>query len=195
MDQTIKTVKIQAYSADTKSDAAQGNAADVQKKALELAMKDAQIEEEKSRALEHLKTVVQLRESLKQEQVKTAEMVRKMAEHEAKANELAGLDVNELAKKNAQLEEEKNKSLEHLKTIDQLGESLKQEQAKTVEMVSNMAVLEARVKELSGLEIKLKEMAGLENKAREAAMLEAKVKGLTEVLGKIAAIAAAGIAG
>ncbi|MDD2914889.1 MAG: hypothetical protein PHP70_06165 [Gallionella sp.] len=190
-----KTVKIRAYSGDTKSDAAQGNAADAQNKSLELAMKDAQIEEEKSRALEHLKTIVQLRESLKQEQAKTAEMAKRMAEHDAKLKELAGLDANALAKKNALLEEEQKKSLEHLQTIAQLRESLKQEQAKSPEMVNKMAVLEARVTELLGLETKLKELSGLENKAREAVMLEAKVRELTEALGKIAAIAAAGKAG
>lgn len=189
-----KTVKIRAYSGDTKSDVAQGNAADAQNKSLELAMKDAQIEEEKSRALEHLKTVVQLRESLKQEQLKTAEMAKKMAEHDAKLKELADLEANALARKNAQLEEQK-KSLEHLQTIAQLRESLKQEQAKTPEMVNKIAGLEARVKELSGLETKLKELSGLENKAKEAAMLEVKVKELSDALGKIAAIAAAGKAG
>lgn len=81
----------------------------------------------------------------------------------------------ELVKKNAQLEEEKKKSLEQLKIIEQLRESLKQEQAKTAEMVKMMTEQEARTK--------------------ASAVLEAKVKELTEALGKIAAIAAAGKAG
>ena len=187
-----KTVKIRAYPGDAKSDAAQGSPAGDQDKSLELAMKDAQIEEEKSRAFEHLKTIVQLRESLKQEQAKTAEMARKIDAHDARIKELSDLDANALARKHALLEEEQKKSLEHLQTIAQLRESLKQEQAKTPEMANRVVVLEARVRELSGLETKLKELAELENKAQEAATLEAKVNGLTEALGKIAAIAAAG---
>jgi DNA repair exonuclease SbcCD ATPase subunit len=91
----------------------------------------------------------------------------------------------ELVKKNAQLEEVKSKLLEHLKTIEQLRESLTQEQAKTAEM-ANMAV---------GLEDKLKDMAELETKVKKVDELEAKVKELTEALGKISVIAAAGKAG
>jgi hypothetical protein len=88
----------------------------------------------------------------------------------------------ELVKKNARLEEENKKLLEHVKTIEQLRDSLKQEQAKTVEM-ANMAV---------GLEDKLKELDGLEAKIKKVAELEAKVKELTETLNKISNIAAAG---
>ena len=91
----------------------------------------------------------------------------------------------ELAKKNAQLEEVKGKLLEHLKIIEQLRESLKQEQAKTVEMEKMTA----------GLEAKVKELAELEAKVQNSAELEAKVKELTEALGKISGIAAAGKAG
>lgn len=91
----------------------------------------------------------------------------------------------ELAKKNAQLEEVKGKLLEHLKTIEQLRESLKQEQAKTAEM-ANMAV---------GLEAKVKELSEQETKVKKVTELEAKVKELTEALGKISGIAAAGKAG
>jgi len=170
-----KTVKIRAYPDDAKSNASQGNLADGQNISLELAMKNAQLEEEKSRSLEHLKTIVQLRESLKQEQAKTAEMARKMAEQDAKAKDLAALEANELARKNAQREEEKRKSLDLMKTIEQLRESLRQEQAKTAGMADKMAAQDA--------------------KARESAVLEAKIKELTEALSKIAAIAAAGEVG
>jgi len=137
----------------------------------ELAVKDAQLEEEKSRSLENLKTIVQLRESLKQEQAKTAEMTKNKAEQDAKLKDLAVLEASELAKKNAQIEEAKNKSLEHLKTIEQLRNSLKQEQAIASEMVDKAANLDAKTKELTSL--------------------EAKVKELTEALGKISSIAAA----
>ena len=91
----------------------------------------------------------------------------------------------ELVKKNAQLEEEKKKTLEYQKAIGQLQESLKLEQAKTSEMA----------KKIAGLEAKVKESAGLEAKAKEFAELEAKVKELTDVLGKISGIATAGKAG
>jgi hypothetical protein len=214
-----KTVKIRAYPDDAKSNAPQGNLSEDQNKSLELArknaqleeksldqlriieqlreslkqeqlklaelakktagvdttvlaVKDAQLEEEKSRGLENLKTIVQLRESLKLEQAKTAEMVKIISEQEAKAKEAASLDANELARKSAELEEERLKSHEQTKTIDHLTESLKQEQAKAAGMTDRLAELEA--------------------KAKETTALEARVGELTEALGKIAAIAAAG---
>lgn len=86
----------------------------------------------------------------------------------------------ELVKKNAQLEDERKKLREHMQTIEQLRESIKQEQAKTAEMVKKIAVLEAKEKELAMMAVKVKEFAGL----------EAKVKELTEALGKISSIAA-----
>ena len=88
----------------------------------------------------------------------------------------------ELAKKTAQLEKEKKKSYEYLETMEQLRESVKQEQAKTTEM-ANLAV---------ALENKLKELAELERKIKKVAELEAKVKELTELLDKISGIAAGG---
>jgi len=102
-------------------------------------------------------------------------MARKMAEREAKIKESVMSETNELARKNAQLEEENKKSLELIKIVEQARESLKQEQAKTAEMARKMAEQEAS--------------------KNESAMLEAKVKELTEALGKIAVIAAAGKAG
>jgi hypothetical protein len=85
----------------------------------------------------------------------------------------------EFVKKNARLEEENKKLLEHLKTIEQLRESLKQEQAKAAEMAKKMAALEAKTQNSSELEAQVK----------KSAELEAKVKELTEVLGKISGIA------
>lgn len=220
-----KTVKIRAYPDDAKSNAAQGKPADDQINSFEsaklhtlleeekrlsleqmrkieqlreslkqeqartaelekkaagldanaLAVKDAQLEEEKSRSLENLKTIVQLRESLKQEQARTAEMVRNADEQEVKLKNLAVFEANELAKKNAQIEEARNKSLEHLKTIEQLKASLQQEQEKIAGMAGNAADLEAKTKAL--------------------ALSEAKVKELADALGKVAVIAAAVKAG
>ena len=91
----------------------------------------------------------------------------------------------ELVKKNARLEEEKSKSLELQKTIEQLRVILKQEQAKTAEMAEKAVMLEARVRELSGQEAKI-------NKVTE---LESRIKQLTEALDKISGIAATGKAG
>ncbi len=88
----------------------------------------------------------------------------------------------ELAKKNALIAEEKSKLIEHLKTIEQLRESLKQEQAKAAGIAEKATMLEARVQELSGQE----------SSAKKVAELEAKVKELTEALGKISGIASAG---
>ena len=91
----------------------------------------------------------------------------------------------ELVKKNAQLEQEKNKSFELQKIIEQLRVSLTQEQARTTEMAEKAVMLEARVRELSGQEARIK-------KTDE---LEARIKELTEALGKISGIASAGKAG
>jgi len=190
-----KTIKIRKYSDDAKGDASQSNLTDDQDKILELVKKNALLEEENKKSLEYLKAIEHLRESLKQEQARAAEMVAKTAKLEAKVNDLAALEANDLARKNAQIEEEKKKSLEHLKTIEQLKESLKQEQAKTAEMSSKTVMLEAKVNELSGLEARVKLLPELEAKVKELPGLEAKVKELTEVLNKISGIAAAGKAG
>jgi chromosome segregation ATPase len=88
----------------------------------------------------------------------------------------------ELVKRNAQLQEEKNRSLELQMTIEQLRESLKLEQEKTNEIAERAVQLEARVEEL----------AGQEGNNKKVAELEAKVMELTEVLRKISGIASAG---
>lgn len=159
-----KTVKIRAYSDDVRSEAPQANLAKDKNISLEFAPKSAPVGEEKNSSPELLKTISLLRESLKQEQAKTADL-------EAKLNKLVELEEIQLARKNAQLEEEKNKSLEYLQTIELLRESIKQDQAKAA--TTNKSV-------------------ELEAKSREVAMLEAKVKDLSGLLGKIASIAAAG---
>jgi uncharacterized protein YlxW (UPF0749 family) len=89
----------------------------------------------------------------------------------------------ELLKRTAQLrEEEKNKSLEHLKAIELLQESLRQEQAKTADMAKTMV----------GLKGQLKELAGQESNAKKVGELEARIKELSELLGKISGIATLG---
>ena len=88
----------------------------------------------------------------------------------------------ELVKRNAQLQEEKNKSLELQKTIEHLRETIKLEQARADEIAEKAIKLEARVQELSGQESNIKKVVEL----------EAKVMELTELLRKISGIAAAG---
>jgi hypothetical protein len=160
-----KTLKLRTYSGEIKSNVAQGNVEKERNISLELEKKTALLEDEKSKTLDLLKTIVQLRESLKQEQAKSAGL-------EAKLNKLDGLEESQLVKKNAQLEEEKKLSLEYMRTIEQLRESIKQDQAKSAEMVNKFDELEAKTKEL--------------------AELKAKVNDLTGVLGMVSRIAAAG---
>jgi chromosome segregation ATPase len=160
-----KTLKLRTYSGEIKSNVAQGNIEKERNIALELEKKTALLEDERSKSLDLLKTIVQLRESLKQEQAKSAGL-------EAKLNKLDGLEESQLVKKNAQLEEEKRLSLEYMRTIEQLREKIKQDQAKSAEMVNKFDELEAKTKELEEL--------------------KAKVNDLTGVLGMVSRIAAAG---
>lgn len=138
-----KTLKLRAYAGDAK------NSADDKSSSLELAKVNAQLEEEKKKSSEYSKTIEQLRESLKLEQTRTADMVRKKTDLEAKVKELSTPDNSELARKSAQLEEEQGKSLEHMRTIVQLRESLKQEQARSDQMAKKAFEQEAKAKELA----------------------------------------------
>lgn len=210
-----KTVKLHAFSETPNSDALHSNLTDEQNKSFELAKKAALYEDEKKKSLEYLKMVEQLKESLVQEKTKSAELVKK----------LSALDVNELANKNALLEEEKKKNLEYLSMIERLSLSSKQEQVKSAEMAKMVSELEARVKEISlaganqlaekdariteekskslalaqtieRAEESLKhEQAKLLEMSNKAAEQEVKAKELSELLNKIAGIAAAGKAG
>ena len=152
-----KTLKLHVYTDAAHNEAAQGDHAEKKDISQELAKKDAQLEEEKNKSLEHLKTIVQLRENLKQEKAKTAEL-------EARLNKLDEVEANQLAKKNAQLEEERKASLEYMRMIEQLRESLKQERAKKSETEDKSAELEAKKKELAALEAKMKDLSGALNK-------------------------------
>ena len=149
-----KTLKIRAYTEAAKSDASKGDLTKELDASLELEKKNALLADEKSKSLELLKTIVQLRESLKQEQAKSADL-------EAKLNKLAVAEENQLARKNAQLEEEKRLSLEYMRTIEQLRESIKQDRAKSAEMLSKFDELEAKRKALSVSEARIKELTGV----------------------------------
>jgi DNA repair exonuclease SbcCD ATPase subunit len=74
----------------------------------------------------------------------------------------------ELVAREQQLEEERNKSLEQLKTIVQLREALKQEQAKAAEASKRVSELEAGLKQLTA--------SSASDLARKDAQLDAELK-------------------
>lgn len=74
----------------------------------------------------------------------------------------------ELVAREQQLEEERNKSLEQLKTIVQLREALKQEQAKAAETGKRVSELEAGLKQLTA--------ASASELARKDAQIDAEMK-------------------
>jgi uncharacterized protein YlxW (UPF0749 family) len=153
MDKLEKTLKIRAYSEEGVDFDVQGdNLKHEQELSYELASKNAQLAEEKNKSLEHLKTIVQLRESHKQEQAKVAEMANKVADLEAKIKALSRLETGELAQKDAQLEKEKNKSIELAKTIEQQNEKLDEAQKKVTD-------LEMKVKDMADLLDKISRIA------------------------------------
>ena len=78
----------------------------------------------------------------------------------------------ELVAREQQLEEERNKSLEQLKTIVQLRESLKQEQAKTAEASKRVNELEAGLKQLT--------VSSASDLARKDAQIDAEMKKAAE---------------
>lgn len=136
----------------------------------ELAVKEAQLEEEKIRSLENLKTIVQLRESLKQEQAKSAEMFKIVSEQEAKAKEQAAADAAKLANKATLLQEAQMLASTQLQSIENLSLSLKQEQAKVLDLENKVATLDGNL--------------------LASQSLETNVKNLSEALAKITVIAA-----
>ncbi len=84
---------MRAYSGDVKQDGAKDNLTKEQALALELATKNAQLEDEKRKALDHLKTIEQLRDALKQEQARTAELAKNTGVLESRIREMyAALD-------------------------------------------------------------------------------------------------------
>jgi phage-related minor tail protein len=125
----------------------------------QLAKKNAQLEEEKKLSLEYMRTIEQLRATLKQEQEQSVEVQRKKIELEAKVNKLGEVEENQLAKKNVLLEEEKKKSTDYAQLVDQLRESIKQDQTKMAGMVKHTDELEDKVKDLSVVLSKIASLA------------------------------------
>jgi hypothetical protein len=210
-----KTLKLHAYQEPAKNNAPPDKQARERDIALELEKKTALLEEEKAKTLDLLKTIVQLRENLKQEQAKSAVL-------EARLIKLDTVEENQLIKKNALLEEEKKLSLEYMRTIEQLRATLKQENEKSAAVLEKAAVLEAKVNKMDTVEDSqlAKKNAQLEEEkkksfeyaqlldqlretikqdrekmddiVKQSAEMEAKTKDLAIVLGKIASLATGG---
>jgi len=134
-----KTIKLRAYSKSAKPDAAPDSR--------------ALLAEEQNKTRNLLKEVVRLRESLKQEQAKAAGL-------EAKSDEISARQTAQLEKVNAQLDEERRLSLEYMRTVSQLRDSLQQEQAKTAELANRADELEGKTRKLAALEARIKELSG-----------------------------------
>jgi chromosome segregation ATPase len=146
MDKTVKTF---VYSKDDNSNSQKSTLADDKNNTLELASKDAQHEEVRNLSHEHLKTITHLKESLKQEQVKNSDLAKKVIDLQGKLSKLSSVEENQLAKKNAQFEDEKKKSSAYLKTINELMEKLKIEQEKSAELEKKITFQETKAKELA----------------------------------------------
>ena len=210
-----KTLKLRAYQDAEKDNAPQDKQTKERNIVNELEKKSALLEEEKNKSLDLLKTIVQLRESLKQEQGKAAAM-------EAKVIKLDSVEENQLARKNAQLEEEKRLSREYMRTIEHLRANLKQEQGNFAEAQTKLGFLEAKVNKLDSVEENqlAKKSAQFEEEKKKsleyvqmidqlrktikqdqekmaktvkhADEMEAKIKDLSVVLSKIASLATGG---
>jgi hypothetical protein len=206
-----RTLKLRAYSDGEKNKAPQSKQEKERNIALELEKKSLLLEEEKNKSLDLLKTIVQLRESLKQEQAKSVEL-------DSKLTKLNTVEESQLARKNTQLEEERSKSIEYTKTIEQLKENVTQLEAKLAKLNSveenelakkNVQLEEERSKALEYVKLidqlrenikqeqaKSEEMVSkfdeLLAKTKSSAQLETQVKELKDVLGTISRIASSG---
>lgn len=87
-----KTVKVRALPESAQDGAQQGNFAEEQALSKALTRKSAQLEEEKMRSLDYIKTIEQLQASLRQEQEKSAELAslaKRSKEFQARIKELS----------------------------------------------------------------------------------------------------------
>lgn len=101
------------------------------------------------------------------------------------AQEIPAKDIGlalELEKKTAQLEEERKKVIDALNIVERVRESLRQEQAKTADLMARLNAIESK-----GTVVEAR-ITVAEAKAAEA---EVKIKELTEALQKISMIATA----
>lgn len=152
-----RTVKLPAYTESAPGGAAKDVSARDRDAAGELARKQAQLDDERNKSLELFKTIAQLRESLKQEQARSAEL-------ESKLNKLMALEESQFARSSAQIEAEKKRSLELERTIKELQKNLEQEQARSLQNAESAVELEARRNEITALQAQLNELSGIVSK-------------------------------
>jgi len=150
-----KTVKIQTYADSAKSVASPDQQLKDRLAALELEHKQAQLEEERSKSLELLKSIVQLRESLKQEQARSAEHESKVSQLEAQLKQFASLEESQATKHKVLLDAEQKRSLELMRTIEQLKEEIGLEKSRSATLADSGIQLEARLYEITVLEAKV----------------------------------------
>jgi DNA repair exonuclease SbcCD ATPase subunit len=168
-----KTVKMRAY-----TDPGSGQPAPKQKEIdIELAARDAQLADERNKSLEQLKTIVQLREALKKEQARTAEVSKRVNELESGLQQVTSSSANDLARKDAQLEAEMKKTVDAESRCKELQERLRQEQARLANMPDQSRMLEAKDNELADLKARMQDLSGVLGKIisiAEAAKLVGK---------------------
>jgi FKBP-type peptidyl-prolyl cis-trans isomerase (trigger factor) len=111
-DTEKSTIKIPAYPG---RDIPRNNLTEEQDNALELVKRNAQLQEEKNKSLELQKMIEQLRESLKLEQAKTNEIAERAVQLEARVEELARQEGNNI--KVAELEAKVTELTELLRKI------------------------------------------------------------------------------
>ena len=210
-----KTFKLRAYNPDANKEETPGKPAKELIESSALEKKTAQLEEEQKKSLELLKTIIRLREDLKQEQERSTGL-------EAKLHKLDAVEENQLVRKNAELEDVRSKLAEYLKLNEHLKQGIEQEQAAAAEMAKKLESLQAGVGQSTAAaeqelavrtgQLEAEKQRSVELKAmieqlrdslrqeqvksaaaaEKAKGLEDRVKELSETLGKIAGIAATG---
>lgn len=157
-----KTVKIRAYVEPAAQPA--GAAPLTKEQALEFAVLQERLQEERDKSLEQLKTIVQLRETVKLEQAKATEAEKRANQAQA-ALQQAQSAVSE-AQRHAQerLDGEMKKMVEAEARNQQLQAQLAQLQAKLDGMADQAAAMQAKDKEVAELRTKLQELVGVLSK-------------------------------
>jgi hypothetical protein len=140
MSDLEKTIKIRAFSSNAMNDISQNKPAEESKSPLEFAKPGAPVVEEPSKFIEFAKVIEQLGKSLKDEQVKSADLTKKLATLEEEQAKSA-----KLAQRVSELEEEQKKSMEAAKKSAELEAQVKS-LSEALERISLMAVEAVRKK-------------------------------------------------
>lgn len=184
-----KTIKIRAFSPEAPQDLAPAKAAEEKRLAEELAKKTAQVDEEKARSLAHLNTIEQLRDSLKQEQTRSTEAAKRIADLEEKQNKLMDSSKKLVDRQEAKLEELQGKLAEQQTTITGQQAAIASQQAAIDEQQAKFAVLEAQA---SGNGSKVAELqAHIAEQDNKLTAQVARIRSLIDALEKVSSIATA----